>query len=147
MALYKRDKLYHADFTVNGQRFRLALHTSDRREAARLEKEQIAKASSGVLGHSLKPFGRLTVSEALDQYLEDREVRVAARSHRSESDHAKPLKPILGDVPLQKISIERIQQYIRFRKDKGISNTTVNMEVGILRRILKRAKLWHQFGD
>jgi integrase len=37
--------------------------------------------------------------------------------------------------------------YIRQRKAKGLSNTTVNMEVGILRRILKRAKRWHLVED
>ena len=29
----------------------------------------------------------------------------------------------------------------------GLSNTTVNMEIGILRRILKRAKRWHFVED
>ena len=33
--------------------------------------------------------------------------------------------------------------YIVHRKQKGAANRTVNMELGILRRILKRAKRWH----
>jgi integrase len=36
---------------------------------------------------------------------------------------------------------------VRHRKAKGLSNTTVNMELGILRRILKRAKRWHFVED
>ena len=35
----------------------------------------------------------------------------------------------------------------RHRKASGLSNTTVNMELGILRRILKRAKRWHFVED
>ena len=37
--------------------------------------------------------------------------------------------------------------YIRDRKAKGLSNTTINMEIGILRRILKRARRWHFVAD
>jgi len=40
------------------------------------------------------------------------------------------------------ISAEMILNYVRQRKEKGISNVTVNMEIGILRRVLKRAKHW-----
>jgi len=36
-----------------------------------------------------------------------------------------------------------ILSYIRHRKASGLSSTTVNMEIGILRRILKKAKRWH----
>jgi hypothetical protein len=33
MAICKRGRTYHADFVVNGQRFRQSLGTKDRREA------------------------------------------------------------------------------------------------------------------
>jgi hypothetical protein len=33
MSLYKRRKTWHTDFSVNGQRFRQSLDTSDWREA------------------------------------------------------------------------------------------------------------------
>lgn len=45
------------------------------------------------------------------------------------------------------IARSAVLAYIRHLKAKGLSNTTVNMEIGILRRILKRAKRWHMVED
>jgi hypothetical protein len=49
MSLYKRRKIWHTDFSVNGERFRQSLDTSDWREAQAKEKELIAQASQGKL--------------------------------------------------------------------------------------------------
>ena len=147
MAPFKRGKIYYADFSVNGQRFRPSLGTRDWREAQAKEKELIAQASQGKLTPTGQRFSRLSLNEALDRYLADRSARVTTRSHRSESDHARPLRAGLGGIPVGRITAEAILSYIRERKAKGISNTTVNMEIGILRRVLKRAKRWHFVAD
>ena len=69
------------------------------------------------------------------------------RSHRSESDHAKPVIEYLSAIPVARVSAETILTYIRQRKEKGISNVTINMEVGIIRRVLKRTKSWSIVAD
>jgi len=33
------------------------------------------------------------------------------------------------------------------RKAKGVANKTINLELGVLRSVMKRAKLWHLFAD
>jgi integrase len=40
-----------------------------------------------------------------------------------------------------------LHPYISHRKDAGVGNRTVNLEIGVLRRVLKRAKLWHRLTD
>jgi len=145
--LYKRGRLWWADFTVDGQRYRIALDTTDWREAVAHKKEKIADAQQGKLTLRSQKFARLPFTQALDRYLADREPHVTSRSHRSESDHAKPLCRYFGTVPLARITTDIILVFIRERKDAGISNTTVNMEIGILRRVLKRAKRWQLVGD
>jgi len=145
--LYKRGKTWHTDFSVNGQRFRQSLDTTDWREAQSKEKELIAQASAGKLAPASQQFSKLNVGEAVDRYLEDRAAHVQPRSKRSESDHAKPLREYFGLLPVARIDADSIHAYIRHRKNKGLSNTTVNMEIGILRRILKRAKRWHFVED
>ena len=55
MSLYKRGKTWHIDFSVNGQRFRQSLDTSDWREAQAKEKELIAHASQGKLPPKFLP--------------------------------------------------------------------------------------------
>jgi integrase len=72
---------------------------------------------------------------------------VTSRSERTGSDHAKPLRESFGAMPLTRISAESIVAYIRQRKEKGISNVTVNMEIGILRRVLRRGKRWSLLAD
>ena len=147
MALYKRGTTWWTDFTVNGQRFRQSLDTTDWRQAQSTEKELITQASQGKLAGNSQHFSRLGLSEALDRYLADRKVRVVPRSHRSESDHAKPLRENFAATPVKRITAESVLAYIRQRKSDGVSNTTINMEIGILRRVLKRAKRWHFIAD
>src|SRR5664280_668130 len=124
MSLVKRGKTWHTHFFVDGERFRQSLETSDWREAQAKEKELIAQASQGKLAPASQQFSRLSMNEALDRYLADRSARVAGRSHRSESDHAKPLRAFFGQTHLHRITAEAILSYIRARKAKGISNTT-----------------------
>jgi integrase len=147
MAIFKRGKTWWTDFSENGQRIRQSLRTTDWREANHREKELIAQAKEGKLSASGRSFARLGFTEALDRYLNDRALRVVARSRRTESDHAKPLRKYFANVPVTRISAESVLHYIRVRKERGISNVTINMEVGILRRVLKRAKRWSIIAD
>ena len=147
MSLYKRGKTWHTDFMVNGERFRQSLDTTDWREAQSKEKELIAQASEGKLAPTSQQFSKLNFTQAIERYLEDRAAHVQPRSNRSESDHAKPIREYFASLPVARIDADSILAYIRQRKTKGLSNTTVNMEIGILRRILKRAKRWHLVAD
>jgi integrase len=147
MSLTKRGKTWHTHFFVDGRRFRQSLETSDWREAQAKEKELIARASQGKLAPESQQFSKLNITEAIERYLADRAAHVQPRSKRSEFDHAKPLREYFSSVPIRRIDLDSILAYVRQRKAKGLSNVTVNMEVGILRRILKRAKRWHLFAD
>jgi integrase len=153
MALFRRGKWWWADFSVNGVRYRQPIRsekgqrTKDWREALSREKELIAEAQAGKLSLAGRSFGRLAFTEALGRYLADRSAHVTPRSKRTESDHAKPLRESFGAMPLTRISAEAIVAYIRHRKEKGISNVTINMEIGILRRVLKRGKRWSLIAD
>src|ERR1700753_2669660 len=50
MALWKRGGKYWTDFSIDGDRFRLPLGTTDEREAKRLEKDKIKQAMEGTIG-------------------------------------------------------------------------------------------------
>jgi len=147
MALCKRNKIWHTHFFVDGQRYRQSLNTSDWREAQKQEKKLISQAEQGKLAPAGQKFSKLNITEAIERYLADRAAHVQPRSKRSESDHAKPLRDYFGCLPIARIDADSVLAYIRQRKAKGLSNTTVNMEIGILRRILKRAKRWHFVED
>jgi integrase len=147
MALFRRGKWWYADFTVNGQRYKLSLDTSDWREACSREKEKIAAAQEGKLAASSQQFARLAFTEAADRYLTERAPHLAASSLVHERERLKPLRAYFGATRAGKIGAEAVLAYIAQRKAGGLSNRTVNYELGILRRILKRAKRWYAIAE
>jgi integrase len=110
-------------------------------------KELIAQAREGKLSLAGQAFARLPFPEALDLHLKERAAQLSPRSLSSQRHHAKPLREYFAAVPVARISAESILAYIGERKEKGISNVTINMEIGILRRVLKRAKRWSLVSD
>jgi integrase len=150
MSLYKRGKTWHTDFSVDGQRFRQSLETTDWRAAQSEEKKLIAQASEGKLTPKTHLFARLGFSEAADRHLADRLPSLAKRSIETEKERLKPFKPLrkyFGEMPLTRVSPDNMRTYITERKKAGVANKTVNLETGVLRGILKRAKRWHLFSD
>lgn len=59
----------------------------------------------------------------------------------------KPLRAYFGNTPLVRLSPDTIRAYIGERKNAGVANKTVNLELGVVRGVLKRAKRWHLFAD
>jgi len=59
----------------------------------------------------------------------------------------KPLCKEFGEIAVSRLSPEMVRRYIAERKKVGVANKTVNLELGVLRGILKRAKRWHSFCD
>jgi integrase len=147
MSLYKRNKTWHTDFSVNGQRYRDSLDTTDWREAQAREKELIGQATAGKLAPCSQQFAKLGFSAAADRYVADRRAHLAPRSIVTERERLKPLRAFFAPLALTRISADGIRDYIAQRKERGIANRTLNMELGILRRILKRAKRWHLIAD
>ncbi len=143
MALWKRGKTWWADVTVCSTRYRESLKTTDHREARSLEKELVAKIQSGkVAAPAGKAYARLQFSAAADQYIKEREKRVAERTIQFEKERLVPLKKRLGETPLSRITAEAIALYQQDRVGDGVSGRTINMEISVLRRMLKKAKRW-----
>src|SRR6266478_4152426 len=116
MALYKRGKTWHTDFTVNGERFRQSLETSDWREAQSKEKELIAEASEGKITPSRHDFARLGFSEAADRYLESRKLELSASSLKKERQLLVQPRQFYGSTPLRTIARENL--LVRYREQR-----------------------------
>jgi integrase len=147
MALYKRAKCWWTDFSVNGQRYRESLDTTDWREAQSKEKDLIGQATAGNLAPSSQLFAKLAFVDAADRYVADRMAHLAPRTIATEHERLKPLRDFFSALALKRISSDGVRDYIAHRKQKGAANRTVNMELGILRRILKRAKRWQLLAE
>ena len=161
MALVKRGKTWHTHFVVNGQRFRQSLGTKDWREAQAEEKRLIAEASEGKLTANSTAFARLPFGQAADDYVTARELELATASRAKEKQLLVQLRAYFKQDPLKAITAKRIIEYRAWRasqtKEKRRGDpaeviqcagpATLNAELGILRRILKRARLWARVAD
>ncbi len=58
-----------------------------------------------------------------------------------------PLAKHFGEKPLLRFKAEDIAAYQTARREAGISGRTVNMETGVLRRMLRRAKGWNAIAE
>lgn len=141
--IYKRGQHWHMDVTIRGVRYREAIDTTDRREAIGLEKKRIAEILAGkAASKSGREFARKPFAAAADQFLEERKPHVAERTYVLERNLLSPLRKFFGERVLLRIRAEDISTYQRQRRTTGISGRTLNMEVGVLRRIMKRGKAW-----
>jgi integrase len=143
MSIYKRGKTWWADFSVNGQRFRESLDTTDWREAQTRQKELIAKANAGRLAHSGERFARLAFGDAADRYLQGRRLELSAGSLKKERQLLVQPRRFFGAGQLLRISPEDLQAYREQRAESGAAPSYINMEMGTICRILKCAKRWH----
>jgi integrase len=84
---------------------------------------------------------------ALEIYRRDRKPNLGEKTARSEFDHSRPLAKFFGDERANRITEDRVREYIASRHGAGKANATINKELGILIGVLKRAKRWHLFSE
>lgn len=150
---YKRSKWFWADFSVNGIRYRISLKDSKGRKipaddlhaemAARAEEREIAKAERGEIASQKRSSGRLPFAKAADEYLASRRGELSQASLVKEKDLTVKLKAHFGLTRLSKITAELVRAFREWRTSEAVGPTYINMEIGCLRRILKKAGLWH----
>jgi integrase len=137
---------------INGVRIRQPLcpagstrATTKWQEAVQLEKDLIKAALAGKLGAQQAPKN---LFEACDKYLDAKEATAnTTRVVEFERERLEVVKRYLGDVRLASITRETIEGFQAKRRVDKASNRTVNMDVGALRRVLKRFKHWHRLED
>src|SRR5215471_4453615 len=147
MALVKRGKTWHCHFVVNGQRFRQSRRTKDWREALGEEKNLIAKATEGRLTQSSTTLARQPFGHAADDYVTARKLELASASQAKEKQLLVQLRAYFKQEPLKAITAKRITEYRAWRAEQKVGPATLNAELGILRRIMKRARVWARVAD
>lgn len=144
----KRGQHWHLDVVVNGVRYREALKTTDRREAVGLEKKRVAEIQAGKGASKMgRDFARMPFGAAADKYLEERKPHVAPRTDQLERERLKPLRKFFGEKQVMRIASSDIIAFQNQRRSDGVSGRTVNMEVGVLRRLMTRGKVWSRVGE
>jgi hypothetical protein len=145
MSLWKRGRRYWADFVVDGVRYRKALRTTDRNEAKKREREAIEEAGRGRLSVRLRGARRL--SDVVADYLAEKKIRGSAHTLEFEEERLRVLKQHFGDVAVTALTASVIANYQRVRHEAGIANRTINMDVGVLSRVLKSCGQWRHVAE
>jgi integrase len=151
VAIYKHPKsgVYFADVTVDKIRHRASLGTKKWQDALRLHKEFEGRVISGKQpGTAGKgSFADCSFPKAVEEYIHERLGRVSERTSQIDRERSKPLLEFFGDKALRRIGAKDIRDYQRYRLSAGRSGRTINMEVNVLRGMLKRAKRWNLISD
>src|SRR5256885_10990174 len=145
MSLWKRGRQHWTDFAVAGKRYRKRLGTTNLQIAKRRERELLEGAGRGQL--SANEQGPKRLSAAIEAYLAAKRMRCSARTIELEEERLSLVKRHFGDVPLVAITATAIAGFQRTRHEAGIANRTINMDVGVLSRVLKSCGRWRALAE
>jgi integrase len=107
----------------------------------------IGQAGLGGLSASGNGFARLAFGEAASRYLANRRLELAPGGQAKEKQLLVKHREFFKARPLRRIGTGEVKDYREWRFQQGRGPAIINMEVGCLRRILKRAKRWHLIAD
>ena len=89
----------------------------------------------------------MRLSVAIDAYLTAKRIRCSPRTIELEEERLSLVTKHFGDVPLSAITAKAIAEFQHTRHDAGIANRTINMDVGVLSRVLKSCGRWRALAD
>lgn len=107
-----------------------------------------AQLLSQLHGGGVLPATRLRVSEFLEQWLQDYVSMNVAPTTRAIYQNAvrRHLAPTLGHVPLQRLSPQAIQGFLREKMEGNLSPASVHIFYRVLREALGHAVRWGLLG-
>jgi integrase len=141
MMLYRRGDVWWYKFRFAGRTFRESARTASKtlaRQAERKRHQQLEEAVHGIR----KRMAPITFTAAADDWMKLKKPTWAAKSYEVEERSLKHLKPVFGSLLLIDIDPEDIADYQKTRLKAGASPKTVNLEVGTIRAVLRRHRLW-----
>jgi integrase len=139
--LYRRGAIWWYKFRFAGRLFRESAKTASKalaRQAERKRHQQLEEAVHGIR----KRTAPITFSRAADDWTNLKKPTWAPKSYQVEERNLKHLKPAFGSLLLIDITAEDIADYQKARLRAAAAPKTINLEVGTLRAVLRRHRLW-----
>ena len=140
MSVYKRGDVWWYKFRFAGQMIRESSKSESKtvaKDAERSRRRELEENWNQIKRRKLPPL----FSIAAEDWLKTR-TGIAASTERSYKLAISHLKTAFGKQLLCDISGEDLAAYQTRRKREEVSNRTVNLELGVLRSILRRHRLW-----
>ncbi len=146
ISLYKRGGVWWYKFRFAGQVIRESSKSDSKtiaRDAERSRRRALEESWNQIKRRRLPPL----FSVAAADWLKTR-TNIASSTERSYKLAISQLSTDLGRQLLCDISAGDLAAYQTRRKHNGVSNRTVNLELGVLRSILRRNRMWESIsGD
>jgi hypothetical protein len=139
--VFQRGKMWWYEFEFLGQRFRESTHSRIKSQAEKAEREKRHQLENGV-NHTKTAVRPVVFSVAAKSHLEESEPHWSASNARIERYNVDHLMPHFGKLLLMEITGVDVSRYQAARKKESASPRTINMEVGTLRAILRKHRLW-----
>ena len=133
--------------TFCGRVYRESAKTTNVRVAERAERNRHRQLEETYNGLETERRLPTLFSVAAQEWLELKEGTLAPKSYGVEVTSLKHLKPQFGQKLLTDIDAAAIARYVGHRRKENAADKSIKLELGTLRGILKRAKLWARIVD
>ena len=140
MSVYRRGDVWWYKFRFAGQMIRESSKSNSKtlaKDAERARRRELEQNWNQIKRRKLPPL----FSVAAEDWLKTR-TGIAPSTERSYKLAIAHLKTAFGKQLLCDISPEDLAAYQTRRKHEEVSNRTVNLELGVLRSILRRYRMW-----
>ena len=143
MSLYrpKGSKVWVMDFWFHGQRIRETTEMTSITRAREVESKRKQGLKDGAAGIRKQHQARL-VTVAAAEWQETKKLVWSPKMSEIAKNSVNHLLPVLGKKLLVDIEARDVASYQKARSAEGASGRTVNIEVGILRQIMRKYGAW-----
>jgi integrase len=144
--LHKRRGVWHFRLRVDGRLHELSTRTTNYAEARKIRAAAVEAERTGRMPTDLT---RARFEQVAADWLEGRRVTVSAKTYASDRGRLRPLLRALTGRRLEELVATGgalIRQY-QLRRAGQVAARTNNMELTVLRQILRSARLWRQIED
>src|SRR5262249_20343529 len=144
---YPNSKVWWYEFHFAGQKVRESAKTRSKTLARRAEQKRRSELEEGYHGLKKRVPPRL-FSVAGEEWLELKKPTLAPKSYVIEKTNLSHLLPVFGRKLITDIDPKDISEYQKQRQlkrpdgSRGASPKTINLEIGTLRAILRRYRVW-----
>jgi integrase len=146
MSLFKRGDVWWYQFYHRGRRYRDSTGTSSKSLAADIHRKVRREVEASAFG--IQPQRRATlVSVAADEWVAAKTPTWSTKTLSASSLDVRRIKHHLGRMLVTDVTADDVTEYIAKRKVEGAAEKTVRNEIGSLRSILKRHKVWAAVKD
>ncbi|MCP4235634.1 MAG: tyrosine-type recombinase/integrase [Aestuariibacter sp.] len=135
--LRNRNGIWHIEKQILGIKIHESTGTSELEEAELILARKIEEIRQAKI-FGVRP--KRSFQEAAIKFLEE---NLHLASIGDYAMHLKQLDPFIGNLPLENVHLGTLQPFIEARRKQGIKTKSINLALGVVRRILNlAARLW-----